>query len=280
MQTIENKTFGEERALYGSRGLTIKNCRFEGPADGESALKECEDITAEDCFFDLRYPLWHVRGLTVRRAEMTERCRAALWYSSRIGIYGSTMYGIKALRECRGAEIEDCGIRSPEFGWSSKDVVMRGCKAEGEYFFLRGENLRLSKVDFKGKYSFQYVKNAVIEDSVLETKDAFWHCKHVTVKNCTVRGEYLGWYTEGLTFLDCTIVGTQPLCYCKGLRLENCKLLDADLAFEKSSVRATLTAPLVSIKNPRRGVIKAPAAEEIVLDDPHARGKIVLGGKA
>ncbi len=56
MTTIENKTFDEECALYGSHGLTARNCAFDGPADGESACKECSDITAEHGFFNLCYP--------------------------------------------------------------------------------------------------------------------------------------------------------------------------------------------------------------------------------
>lgn len=70
-QIIEHKTFDQERALYGSHGLTLRHCTFDGPADGESAVKECGDITAEDCFFNLRYPFWHVQGLTIRRSELT-----------------------------------------------------------------------------------------------------------------------------------------------------------------------------------------------------------------
>lgn len=56
MLTVENKTFDEERALYGLKNAVVKNCIFDGPADGESAFKECEDITVENCFFNLRYP--------------------------------------------------------------------------------------------------------------------------------------------------------------------------------------------------------------------------------
>ena len=41
---LKNETFDEERALYGSDGIEIENCRFDGPADGESALKESRNI--------------------------------------------------------------------------------------------------------------------------------------------------------------------------------------------------------------------------------------------
>lgn len=276
MIEIENMTFDEERALYGSRGIAAKNCRFDGPADGESAFKESSDIIADNCYFNLRYPFWHDKNLTIRNAEITENCRAALWYSENIRISESTMHGIKALRECRGALIENCDIVSPEFGWSSENVTMRGCTAESEYFFLRGKNLDLSRLSFKGKYSFQYVEDAVLSDSVLETKDAFWHCKNMTVKNCVIKGEYLAWYSEGLTLENCTVIGTQPFCYCKNLRLVNCKLLDADLAFEKSEVYADVTTPMISIKNPKSGIIRVPSVQELIRTDPESRGEIVF----
>ena len=105
VQIIENQTFDQERALYGSHDLTVRRCAFSGPADGESAFKECSRIAAEECFFNLRYPLWHVHGLTVRHSEMTELCRAALWYSDHIAIEDTRLHGIKALRECDHAQL-------------------------------------------------------------------------------------------------------------------------------------------------------------------------------
>ena len=65
MENIENKTFDMERALYGSQGIVLKNCIFDGPADGESALKECREIEASHCFFNLRYPFWHDEKLKI-----------------------------------------------------------------------------------------------------------------------------------------------------------------------------------------------------------------------
>lgn len=79
MTTIQNQTFDQERALYGSRDLLVRNCSFNGPADGESAFKECAGIQVEHSFFNLRYPFWHDHGLVIRNSEMTDKCRAALW---------------------------------------------------------------------------------------------------------------------------------------------------------------------------------------------------------
>ena len=56
MKDLENLTFDEERSLYGERDIYIRDCAFDGPADGESALKEAGKVTAERCYFNLRYP--------------------------------------------------------------------------------------------------------------------------------------------------------------------------------------------------------------------------------
>ena len=275
MEIIENQRFDEERALYGRSGLTVRGCAFDGPADGESAFKECSDVAAEDSFFNLRYPFWHDHGLAISRSEMTELCRAALWYSDHISITDSKLHGIKALRECAGVSITGSDIISPEFGWSSKNVEMRDCTAESEYFFMRAEDLAFSDVRFKGKYSFQYIKNARFDRCTFDTKDAFWHAENVTVTDSVVKGEYLAWYSRGLTLVRCKIIGTQPLCYCEGLKLIDCEMADTDLSFEKSEVEAVVTTPIVSVKNPRSGTITAPSVGELIMDDPEARGKVV-----
>ena len=276
MTVIENKTFDEERALYGSTGLMVKNCRFDGPADGESAFKECRDIRAQDCFFNLRYPFWHDDGAVIDNCEMTELCRAALWYSHHVEITESRLHGIKALRECGDIKMRDCHIVSPEFGWSVHGLEMRDCHAESEYFMMRSDKLNFDNVTLKGKYSFQYIEDSVFDNCNFDTKDAFWHAKNVTVRNSTVKGEYLAWYCEDVTFENCRIIGTQPLCYCKGLKLIDCEMIDTDLSFERSEVEATLTAPIVSIKNPLAGHIYVPCAGEIIRDDMNSRGEVII----
>lgn len=276
MNCIENKTFDEERALYGSASLTVRDCSFDGPADGESAFKESADITVEKCFFNLRYPFWHVNGLKIGDCEMTELCRAALWYTDNAEISESRLHGIKALRECSNIKMDSCDVVSAEFGWFTLGIKMTDCNITGEYFMLRSERLDFSGVNLKGKYSFQYIENSVFENCNFDTKDAFWHAQNVTVRNSVVKGEYLAWYCENVTFENCRIIGTQPLCYCKGLKLINCEMIDTDLAFEKSEVEATVTTPVISVKNPAKGNIYVPKCDELIFDDPEAKGKVII----
>ena len=266
MKKYENLSFDAERALYGEEEIYLRDCSFDGPADGESALKEAKGITAEGCYFNLRYPFWHCDRVKITGCEMTENCRAALWYSNDIEIKGSRLHGIKALRECERVGISDCDVISPEFGWFSSDIKIRDSKFVSEYFMLRAKCLDLKNVDFKGKYSFQYIEDSVFENCNFDTKDAFWHAKNVLVRNSTVKGEYLAWYCENVTFENCTIIGTQPLCYCKNLRLVDCKMIDCDLSFEKSSVEACVIGHIDSVKNPESGRIISDSIGEIIFD--------------
>lgn len=279
MEMIKNQCFDEERALYGSNGIVVDQCKFDGPADGESALKESKNIEVKDSFFNLRYPFWHDDGLKISGSEMTDKCRAALWYTNDVEITNTKLHGIKALRECSNIKMTDCDVISPEFGWSVQDISMKDTSVEGEYFMMRSDRLHFDHVSLKGKYSFQYITDSVFENCNFDTKDAFWHAKNVTIKDSIVKGEYLAWYCENVTFENCTIIGTQPLCYCKNLKLINCKMLDTDLAFEKSEVEATVTTPVISIKNPKCGTIRVPAVSEMIMDDSDAKGEVVVTGE-
>lgn len=264
MKIIENKNFPNERDLYAANNVYLKNCTFDGIEDGESALKEATNLKLENCYMNLRYPLWHDKKVELNGVTMTDKCRAALWYTSDLVVKNSKMFGIKALRECSDAIIENTKISSPEFGWKSREISVKNSEIESEYLFFLSTDIKIDNIKFKGKYSFQYVENATIENSFLDTKDAFWHTKNVTVKNSVIKGEYLAWYSENLTLINCKIIGTQPLCYCKGLKLIDCETEGADFSFEYSDVDATIRGNVLSIKNPRSGKIVADGITELI----------------
>ena len=267
MERYEALTLDEERALYGLNGAEVVRCKFEGPADGESALKECRNVHLTDCDLKLRYPLWHVSGGSLTDCRMTDTCRAALWYDDNLTIRNCDLGGIKALRECRNMVIEGGTGNSTEFGWMCKDLTVRDFTLTSEYPFLHTENAEFDGFGLKGKYSFQYTKNLTFRNCVLDTKDAFWHAENVTVYDSVVKGEYLAWYASNIRFVRCKISGTQPFCYCKGLVLEDCTMEGCDLSFENSEVTATVDGHIDSVKNPVSGAITADSIGEIIIDE-------------
>lgn len=263
---IQDKTFPSERALYGSDDLTIVNCSFDGEEDGESALKESKNIKIDNCFFNLRYPLWHDDNVTITNSEMTEKCRAAIWYTNHISVRDSLLNGVKVFRECKDISVDSTRINSPECFWRCSDIKVSSTSIGGEYPFLMSSDIVCNNLNITGKYPFQYAENVTISNSVLNTKDPFWHAKNVVIKDSIISCEYLGWYSEDLTIDHCRIIGTQPLCYCKGLKLIDCEMSKTDLAFEYSEVEATVKGNIISVKNPLRGSITADSIGEIIMN--------------
>lgn len=270
MNTIKDKSFDEERALYASKGLRVENCIFAGEADGESALKESRDIEVNGCRFELRYPFWHDENIRVTDCVMTSTCRAPVWYTKNAVFENSQLEGVKAFRECDGITINNCKVVSTELGWNCGNVVINDSDLTSEYFLMGSSNIVMRDTTFTGKYSFQYVKNAEIHNSVLNTKDAFWHTENVTVYDSVISGEYLAWYSKNLRLVNCRISGTQPFCYAEGLVLENCEMTGCDLAFEYTTVNASVNSVIDSVKNPIGGRISARGYGEIILDE-HVR---------
>ena len=265
MKIIENTCFPQERDLYNQVDLVLNNCRFKGEEDGESALKECKNIELNNCYMDLRYPLWHDDKMVLNNVTQTENCRAAIWYSNDIVIRNSSLLGIKAIRECKDILIENSTINSLEFGWKSGNFTINNSSITSQYIFFLAKNLKASNSKFYGKYGFQYMENVYFENCYFDTKDAFWHGKNILVKDSVVKGEYLGWYSTNLTFINCQIIGIQPLCYCENLKLINCTMEDANFAFEYSSVDATINGFVESIKNPKDGHIVVDSVGEVLL---------------
>lgn len=274
----DNLVFDAERALYGLTDVELHDCKFAGPADGESALKQCVSVTAENCFFGLRYPLWHCDGAILKDCQMNVNARAAIWYSRHVYAENCVLDGIKVFRECTNFKIVNCKISSFESCWSCDGITIDKSSILSEYFMLGSKNFKITNSKIDGKYPFQYVSGGEVENCTISFKDAFWHAKDVTVRNSVLKGEYLGWYSQNLKLINCVIEGTQPLCYCKGLKLINCRMVNCDLAFELSEVEADIQGRILSVRSPLSGEIVCDGVDSLVEDVTvrPCRGKVTV----
>lgn len=282
LSKISNQSFDEERALYASKNLFLDNVKFIGKKDGESALKESQDIVLSNCLFALRYPLWHIKDVSITNSKFEETCRAPFWYDDGLDINESTLLSPKAFRECKNINLTDTKVDGDEPFWKCKDINLNKCVIGGKvlanYAFFGSKSVTLKNVKFTGKYSFQYINNLYLEDCELDTKDAFWHSKHVYCKNCTIKGEYLAWYSNDITFDHCLIESHQPLCYANKIKLIDCKMPNSDLAFEYSSANGNIIGKIDSIKNLRKGKLIVGSLGELINDEPKYKcsGKVVV----
>lgn len=267
MKVISNTEFGGERPLFESHGLRLENVIIHA---GESALKECSDIEAINCRFEGNYPFWHVHGFVIDRCFFDVGGRSALWYSDHLKMTRTRIDAPKMFREMHDIEIEDVEMTdADEVFWRCNRLNIKNLKLhEGTYPFMFCNDLYIDGLESDSKYVFQYVKNMELHHAKITTKDALWESENVTIYDSELNGEYLGWHSRNLRLVRCRISGTQPLCYAENLLLEDCIMADdCDLAFEYSSVQATVNSHIHSVKNPRSGRIAARSFGKIILDE-------------
>ena len=267
MTSLKNTEFGGERPLFASHHLHLQNVTIHA---GESALKECSDITAEHCRFEGKYPFWHVRGFTISDCLFTEGARAALWYSQQLRMSDTLVEAPKMFREMDDLHLERVRLpNAAETLWFCRGIELRDVDvSNGDYIFLHSSNIRIDRYRQLGNYSFQYCRDVEIRNAEIHSKDAFWNSENVTVYDSLLDGEYLGWHSRNLRLVNCRIAGTQPLCYAENLIMENCTMSeDCDLAFEYSTLQADIRSRVTSVKNPADGSIRAESIGELILDE-------------
>lgn len=258
---------GGERPLFASHDLKLDNVTITA---GESGIKCCSNIVAENCRFEGKYPFWHVDGFKIHNCLFTPGARAALWYSRDLEMTDTVVDAPKMFREMEKLTLTNVKLNDAlETFWHTAKVKLEDVEVKnGDYLFMHSRDIKIRNYRQQGNYSFQYCKNVEIHKAVIDSRDAFWETENVTVYDSEIDGEFLGWHSKNLKFVRCKISGIQPLCYCEGLVLEDCTMDEScNLAFEDSSVKATINSPITSIKNPREGSITARSYGEIIFDE-------------
>jgi len=267
---IEQRFTGE-RALFQSYNLDISYCTFE---DGESPLKESSNLEISNSLFKWKYPLWYCNNVTMKDSVMFEMARAGIWYTNKLNMNNVIIEAPKTFRRCRDIILENVDMpNASETLWNCVQVTMKNVTAKGDYFAMGCSDMEIDGFTLVGNYSFDGVKNLTIRNAKMLSKDAFWNSENVTVYDSFISGEYLGWNSKNVTLIDCTIESLQGMCYMENVVLKNCKLLNTNLAFEYSTVEATVDSSIESIKNPYSGKIVAKSVGEVIFDNSEMKAE-------
>ena len=265
MEILSNGIFTGERALYAKKGIRVCDSVFE---DGESPLKECENIEVFSSAFRWKYPMWYSSDVLVENSTLEQSARSGIWYTRGITMRNCKIDAPKTFRKSEDIVLSDCRLENAlETLWSCKNVQIKNCRVIGDYFAMNCENFYGENIILDGNYFLDGAKNVVIKNSVLNSKDSFWNCENVEVYDSVIVGEYIGWNSKNVTFVNCKIESNQGFCYMEKLRLENCVLENTDLAFEFSTVDATVNSKIDSVKNVISGKIVAKEIGEIIMQE-------------
>lgn len=264
MKEIRQEYLAGERALFKGENLKIYDTIF---ADGESPLKESNNIELYGSMFKWKYPLWYSRNVYAEDCTWFEMGRAGVWYTDNITVKHAVIEAPKNFRRCQGVTLQHVDFpNAAETLWHCDGVTMEQVTAKGDYFAMNSQNMKLSDFQLVGNYSFDGVKNMEIHRAKLLSKDAFWNSENITVYDSFISGEYLGWNAKNLTLINCTIESLQGLCYIENLVMKNCRLLNTTLAFEYSTVDVEIDGKIDSVMNPSGGTIKADYIGELIVE--------------
>ena len=264
METIRQEFFEGERALFGARGLEIHDSIFD---NGESPLKESENIRLFGSMFKWKYPLWYAKDIYVKDCTFFDMARAGIWYTKDITLEDCMAEAPKLFRRAENVKLTNVDfVNAAETLWHCRGVDMKNVSARGDYFAMNSEDMKIDNLRLVGNYSFDGAKNIEIKNSRLLSKDAFWNSDNITVYDSFVSGEYLGWNSKNLTLVNCTVESLQGMCYIDNLVMKNCKLINTTLAFEYSTVEAEISSKIGSVINPSGGIIRAERIDELIME--------------
>lgn len=253
-----------ERALFAAHDLAIYDTIFD---DGESPLKESENIALYGSMFKWKYPLWYSKNIQAKDCTWFDMARAGVWYTDNMSVEGAMIEAPKNFRRCKDLSLRDVTFTNAEETlWSCDRVTMKNVTAKGDYFAMNTNNINVDGFNLVGNYSFDGCQNVEIHHARMLSKDAFWNTDHVTVYDSFISGEYLGWNAKNLTLVNCTIESLQGMCYIDNLVMKNCKLINTTLAFEYSSVEADIDGTIDSVINPTSGRITADHIEKLIME--------------
>lgn len=278
MKLVKQQVLTGERALFQSKDLQVSYSTF---VDGESPLKESQNIKIDHSIFKWKYPLWYCKNIVIEDSTLFEMARSGIWYTENIAISNTTIEALKTFRRAKGITLEN--VTMPNAGetlWNCDEISLKNVTAKGDYFGMNSTNIRIDSFDLVGDYSFDGGKDIEIHNAKMLSKDAFWNCENVTVYDSFIAGEYLGWNSKNLTFVNCTIESLQGMCYIDNLVMKNCRLLNTTLAFEYSMVDVQIDNVIDSVMNPLGGIIQADDIGELIMDktkiDPE-KTRIITG---
>ena len=267
MKLIRDQHFEGERPLFECHNLRLEHVTI---GDGESAIKECSDIEADDCHFWGKYPFWHVHGFKINNCQFDAGARSALWYSDNMVMTDTHIDAPKMFREMHDLKMENVVINdADETFWHCYNIEASNLELhDGTYPFMFSENIRIDGLKSDSKYVFQYCKNVELHHAHIVTKDSFWECQNITIYDSVLDGEYLAWHSKNVRLVNCHLAGEQLLCYADQLVLENCTFDKAcDRVFEYSDVQADINGHIENIKNPRSGHVLADSIGSVTIDE-------------
>ena len=141
MKEIRQEFLTGERALFQGKNLRIFDTTF---GNGESPLKESQEIELYNSMFQWKYPLWYSKNITLKDCSLFDMARAGIWYTENISIEDSIIEAPKNFRRTKKIRLKNVSLpNASETLWNCEDIEMNQVMAKGDYFAMNSANMKI-----------------------------------------------------------------------------------------------------------------------------------------
>lgn len=151
-------------ALWYTDHVTIRDCKLHGI----KAVRECSDVTLENCHIISEEFGWFTRGLTA----------------------------------------SNCHAESAYFMLRSENLKMDNLDFKGKYSFQYLKNGEFTNCNLDTKDAFWHAENVVIRNSIVKGEYLAWYSDGLTLENCTIIGTQPFCYCRNLRLINCKMLET------------------------------------------------------------------------
>lgn len=157
---INNSTLTENcrAALWYSNDIKITDSKLHGI----KALRECSNITIEDC--DIISPEFGWFNHNVVMKNTTVKGEYFMMQSHNLDFTNVTLNGKYSLQYITNSKFENCEFNTKDAFWHAKDIIIKDSIVKGEYLAWYSENLTFINCKIIGTQPLCYCKNLKLID--------------------------------------------------------------------------------------------------------------------
>ena len=193
-----------ESVLKECRNIRVVACRFAL----RYPLWHAREFSVETSQMEetSRAPLWYCRGGKLTNTEISgikclRECRDITINNCRIH---SSEFGWR----CRGLQSRHCQIESEYFLFESSNIEIQDLNLCGKYSFQYTKNVIIENAVLDTKDAFWHSKNVTVKNSTIKGEYLGWYSEGLTLENCRIIGTQPLCYCKKLRLLHCTMEQT------------------------------------------------------------------------
>ena len=190
-----------ESVLKEARDIAVKDCRFSL----RYPLWHVHGFVMDSSTMDTltRAAIWYategtITSSTLEGVKAVRECENISLQNCKVE---STEFGWKS----RGITLKDVDITSEYLFFDSRDVTLQNVHMKGKYSFQYMENLTIESCNLDTKDAFWHSKNVTVKNSTVKGEYLGWFSDGLTLINCHIEGTQPLCYCKNLTLIDCTM---------------------------------------------------------------------------